>query len=150
MHVCDNQQPDHTIIALLAENHKDAWPHIYDKYASMIYGIIFNMTGDEAIAGELLTEIFLELKQKKLLARVQTALCHTLVRLTHKLTIKLLNARGLTPISIQLVNGNYPIISSLYFELTTINEKGADSAVTKQEILKNLRAEFNHFRNQNK
>ena len=150
MHISDNQQPDHVILLLLAQNQEDAWPYLYDKYASMMYGIVFNMTGNESKAGEILTEIFLTLREKKMLSRVRNALCHSLVRHTHKLTIQHLKALGMKPISVQSKSGNYPIINALYFELEAINEQELDSDISKQEILKNLRAEFNHFRAHNK
>ncbi len=150
MHACDNQQPDTVIIAMLAQNNKEAWLHLYNKYASMLYGIILNMTGNETIAGDILTEVFIALKHKKLLMRVKDALCHSLVRHTHKLTLKYLHERGLKPISIQTPNGDYPIINSLYFELATINELGSSSDIAKQEILRSLRTEFDHFRDQSK
>lgn len=147
MHISNNQQPDHVILLLLAQNQEDAWPYLYDKYASMMYGIVYNMTGDEAKAAEILTEIFLTLKQKKMLSRVQNALCHSLVRHTHKLTLQHLKKLGLKPISLQTVNGNYPIINELYFELNTLNETEIHSDVHKKEILTSLRLEFNSFRN---
>lgn len=147
MHICDNQQPDTTIIAMLAKNDDSAWVQLYDKYASMMYGIVLNMTGDEKVSGEILTDVFMQLKDKKLLSGVKAALCHSLIRHTYQLTIKYLTARGLTPISIEPVNGNYPRINSLYFELSTINEQGVDADNSKDTILKSLQAEFNQFRN---
>jgi hypothetical protein len=150
MHPCDDQTPDSDIIKMLANNDKAAWVHLYDKYASMLYGIILNMTGNELIAGDILTELFIELKRKKLLIRVQNALCHSLVRHTHKLTIHYLHIRGLIPISKQSANGDYPSINTLYLDLATMNELGYSSDIAKEEILLSLRAEFNNFRNKRK
>jgi hypothetical protein len=147
MHILDNQQSDTTIIAMLAKNEKFGWELLYDKYASMLYGIVLNMTGDEKVSGEILTDVFIQFRDKKMLSMVKTALCHSLIRHTYQLTIKYLAARGLTPISIEPVNGNYPRINSLYFELSTINEQGVDADNSKDTILKSLQAEFNQFRN---
>lgn len=112
-----------------------------------MYGIVFNMAGEEKIAEEILVEIFIDLKKKKLLSGVRTALCHSLIRHTHKLTLVHLLARGLKPVRIQAENGNPPAISSLYFELAAINQVETNSDMAKQEILSNLRTEFNRFRN---
>jgi len=150
MDPCYNQPSDIAIISMLTKNVDEAWVSIYDKYASMMYGIILNMTGNETLAGEILTDVFVKLRKGKLLSRVRAALCHTLVRHTHKLTFEYLKKRGLKPISTQSSNGDYPIISSLYFELATINEGGDYSDRSKEEILINIREEFNHFRNQTK
>lgn len=148
MDPCDNQQPDTVIISLLAKNGKEAWIHLYDKYVAMMYGIIFNMTGNETISSDILTDVFYELKAKKMLQGVKVALCHTLVRHTYKLATAYLKKRGLTPISIQSINGDYPVINSLYFELATINEFGHATGRSKEDVLISLREEFNHFQNQ--
>ena len=150
MHQSKSQVSDATIISLLNKNDITAWAHIYDKYASMMYGIIYNMTGNEVIAGAILTEVFAGLKEEKLLSRINTALCHSLVRHTHKLTIKYLEQRGLKPISTPSAGGDYPLISTLYFELASINETGNSTNTNKEQILTSLRSEFNQFRDQSK
>ncbi len=147
MHPCNNQEPDTAIILLLAKNDDTAWSYIYDKYAPIMYGIIYNMTGAENVAEEILVEIFIDLKRKKMLSGVRTALCHSIIRHTHRLTLSHLIARGLTPAQIQPENGNHPAISTLYFELAAINQLETTSSLAKQAILLNLRAEFNRFRN---
>lgn len=147
IHPCNNQEPDTNIILLLAENDDAAWAHLYDKYASIMYGIVYKMVGEENVAEEILVEVFIDLKRKKMLAGVRTALCHSIIRHTHRLTLSHLVARGLKPVRTQSENGSQSAISTLYFELAAINQLETTSSLAKQAILLNLRAEFNRFRN---
>jgi DNA-directed RNA polymerase specialized sigma24 family protein len=124
-----------------------SWAHFYDKYAPLMYGTILNMSGDKAIAEKILEEAFLELKDKEIPTSPCNDIRHWLLRHTYKLTLKHLKIRGLKA---QPFNENYPVINLFYFEEITLDEVATKLEITQQEVLKKLRAEFNHFRNDDK
>ena len=49
------------------KNNISTWEQVYDKYAPMMYGTIINMTHDEKMAGDILQEVFLDLKKKDII-----------------------------------------------------------------------------------
>ncbi len=130
---------------MFAQNDKLAWEYLYDKYASMMYGIIINIAGDKTHADDILTDIFVELKTKEMLSRIQSALCHTLIRFTYVLTVKYLKEKELKSGQTILENNNSPHIYLLYKQLSTLNESAAKSLIIKRNILLNLRSEFIQF-----
>ncbi len=146
MHTCDNHLSDAAIILLLVKKNKIAWVHIYGKYAAMMYGIVFNLAKDETTAAEILIEIFDEIKQKNMLSNAQSTLCHILAHFTRKLTIEHLTQRGLNLPVIQETSKEYPLVSTLFFGLSTVNDTGENLGIAKEEILVNLREEFNQLR----
>ena len=121
------------------------WAHIYDTYSPMMYGTILKMTGDVRMADIILEEVFIELHKKEIFLRHNTPLNHVLLRHTFKSTIKHLETRGQN--IHESFNVHYPLINKFYFEQTTLKEVALELDITEQEVLKNLRAEFNHFCN---
>ena len=96
MHPSDDYPTDTAISLMLDQDNKIAWEHIYNKYASIMYGIIQNLTSNKEISEEIMIEVFVNLKRNKLLQGVETTLCRTLVIQTYHITTKYLKAIGQT------------------------------------------------------
>lgn len=128
------------------QHNTSEWAHIYDTYSPMMYGTILKMTHDARMADIILEEVFIELHKKEILVPHHTPLNHVLLRHTFKSTIKHLETRGQN--IHESFNAHYRLINKFYFEQTTLKEVALELDLTEQEVLKNLRAEFNHFCNQ--
>lgn len=135
------------VISMVVHNNESIWEYVHHKYAPMMYGIILKMTDDKTIAEEVFKAVFLELNEKKVISKIHPGLYLQLLRHTYKSTLKLLKVRGQTPINTQPFNENYPLISQFCFASNTVKEVALKSGVTEEEMLLNLRAEFNQLRN---
>ena len=140
-------QLDAALIPMFDKNDPLVWEHVYDNFAPLMYGTILNLTGDEAIAGELLEQAFLDLKKKNILTQISTTICHKILRHTYKLTVNHLKSLGLAPSKTQSLIDNNAHINMFYFEETTLRDAAKSTNLTEQEVRKNLRAEVNHLRN---
>ncbi|MEP6846169.1 MAG: hypothetical protein ABI861_09200 [Panacibacter sp.] len=60
---------DQYILFMLAENNLKSWENLYDKYAPVMYAVICNLTDNKAVAAEILTEAFMQVKQKQILLK---------------------------------------------------------------------------------
>ena len=143
----NTHQLDAALIPMFAKNDPLVWEHVYDNFAPLMYGTILNLTGDEAIAGELLEQAFLDLKKKNILTQISTTICHKILRHTYKLTVNHLKAIGLSPSKTLSTDGNTTHINLFYFEETTVKDAALSTNLTEQEVKKNLRAEVNYLRN---
>jgi DNA-directed RNA polymerase specialized sigma24 family protein len=144
-----NSISDTTIVSMMTENNLSAWEHLYDKYAPMMYGAIFQITGDAAMAEEIFKKCFLELKENDDLLKVKTALCPFLLRHAHSATLNYLKNCGLASVVTGQASFNDdPLIQLLSSENVTINE--SKSNFTQKKARKKLREEFNILRNQRK
>jgi DNA-directed RNA polymerase specialized sigma24 family protein len=132
-----------TLVPNLVQNKESDWANFYDKYASIIYGAILEMTGDEVSSTEILEEIFLDLYKKKVFSPYHTTFCMSLLRHTFQLTVKYLETKGLKVH--QSFNENYPLINLFYFKQVSLKEVAMKTNTIEKEVLKNLREEFNHF-----
>lgn len=140
-------QLDADLIPMFAKNDPSVWEHIYDQYAPLMYGTILNLTRDEAIAGELLEQAFLDLKRNNILLRISTTICHKILRHTYKLTINHLKTIGLAPSKTPSPHENMTHIDLFYFEGTSLKDAAKSTNLTEQEVKTNLRAEVNYLRN---
>jgi hypothetical protein len=143
----DNHKSDTEILSMLVENKKSAWAHLYDKYAPLMYGTILKMTGDETLAEAIFEIAFVELKERKILSPPHVDIRHSLLRYTYKITLKNLKVRGLKA---HPLNAHYPLINLFYFEQISLKEAATKLDITELAVLKQLRAEFNHFCNRSK
>lgn len=140
-----NNYSSKTLVANIVQNKESDWACFYDKYAPIMYGTILKMTGEEALAEEIMEEVFLDLYRKKIISPYHTALCMSLLRHTFQLTLKYLENKGLR--AYQPFNDDYPLINLFYFQQGTLKEAAMKTETTEKEVLTNLREEFNHFCN---
>ena len=143
MFPANNHQLDAALMPMFAQNDPTVWEHIYDNYAPLMYGTILKLTEDEAIAGELLEQAFLDLKMKNILSSISTTICHKILRHTYQLTLNHLKKQGLTPNPAY----NNVYLDKFHFECATLKDAASSTNLTEQELRKNLRAEVNHLRN---
>ncbi|MDZ4708119.1 MAG: hypothetical protein SH818_06910 [Saprospiraceae bacterium] len=139
--------PGDLFLSILPGHHNSiVWEQVYQKYAPLIYGIILNMTGDKRIASEIFKDAFVGLKRKKILSRNHITLCQTLLRHAHKLTLKYLQLRGRVQANSSPFHSKFRLLNLLYCELISAKEVAQKLNMTEQEILLNLRMEFNQLR----
>ncbi|MEO7210571.1 MAG: hypothetical protein ABIY35_06485 [Chitinophagaceae bacterium] len=136
------------IIAMLEENNPLAWENLYDKYASVMYGLICNLTEDKLLAEEILMNAFLELKQKQILSKIKYALLPIIMRYTHSYTIEYLKNIRITEKTFhpqketELIHLFTTQCSSLKVAASILN-------ITVKETKKRLQVEFLNLRIQN-
>ena len=140
------RQTDIGLVSGLIDKKQTAWEQLYDTYASMMYGSILSITGDEKTACELLQEAFVELRNREVLLRTQSSLCVALIKHCCNITLKYLKTQGLKPQQERL-NRNCRLIYFFYFEDLTLSEIALQLAMPELEVLKNLQAEFREIRN---
>lgn len=145
-----NAIADSTIVAMLTENDLSAWESLYDKYASIMYGAVFQITKDERLAGAIFQESFLELKKNKNILKVKTGLCVFLLKYTHKFTFNYLKTMGLM---YEIKNIHHtdpdPLTQLLSSKYITVKQSEPELVLNQQkEARRKLREEFNQLRNQ--
>lgn len=141
----NKRQTDFKLVSELMDNKPTAWEQLYDTYASMMYGSILNITGDEKMACDLLQQAFGELRNREMLLRIQASLCLSLVKHCYNITLKYLKMRGLSPQN-ETLDRNYKLIHFFYFEEMTLTEIAVRLAMPELEVIKNLQAEFKDIR----
>jgi hypothetical protein len=122
------------------------WGAWYDQFAPLIYGVILKMTDNTTISETLLQKTFVLLNKKTGTAVEQSVLCRSLLRNAYALTLDYLSSRGLKPVTKQPFGEKLPLVNLFYFELNSLKEAEAKLNMTMQEVLLNLRGEFNLFR----
>ena len=133
---------DKEIIALLSKKNDTAWKLLYEKYAPMMYGIILEMTGNAEMAEKILNETFRELKEKKKLLQVHTAICHRLLMHAYRMALRHLTAHDLSPVKCDQRNKKYPLTKLLCFEGATLKDAAASSGLDESEAFKKLQTEL--------
>ncbi|REG94337.1 RNA polymerase sigma factor [Algoriphagus antarcticus] len=133
------------IIGMLQENNPVAWRKLYDKYASAMYGLIYNLTKDKLLAEEIFMGAFLDLKQKQILSKTKYAFCPAILRYTYSYTTNHLKEIGIPP-----KNLNPPKEAELVHLLTTqcnsLNEAASILNISLKEAKKRLHFEFSNLR----
>jgi len=144
-----NPISDVTIVSMLAENHSAAWEQLYDKYASMMYGAVIQITKDERIAEHIFKECFIQLKETKHISKVRDPLALFLFKHAQSFTLNYLKLVDLTHGASNKPNINGPLMRLLSCKNISINsESKSQIAVEQAEARKKLREEFNHLRKQ--
>ena len=88
---------DQNILSMISENNLEAWGHVYDKYATEMFGVINKLTEDKKIAEEIFKEAFLQLKEKQILSKLKYSLYAWLLMYTQIFAQRLLKERGIIP-----------------------------------------------------
>ncbi len=63
---------------------------LYDKYAEVMVGVIANLTDDTEIADEILTQAFLEIKEKKVFEKPSYAVMVRLLKHTYNCAVSII------------------------------------------------------------
>jgi DNA-directed RNA polymerase specialized sigma24 family protein len=133
------------LINMVQVNNPVEWRKLYDKYASAMYRLIYNLTKDKSLAEEILMDAFLDLKQKKILSKPKCALYPIIMRHTYSFTTK-----HLREISISPENSNPPKEAELIHLLTTqcnsLKEAASILNISDKEAKIRLQVEFSSLR----
>ena len=86
---------DQNILSMISENNLEAWGHVYDKYATEMFGVIHKLTEDKKIAEEIFKEAFLQLKEKQILSKLKYSLYAWLLMYTQIFAQRQLKERGI-------------------------------------------------------
>ena len=116
-----NQISDSTILNLIRENNLKGWNLLYDKYTSMMYGIIYTHKDDKGLADEILINLFIRLKEEQMLLRINFALCVCIPYHTYSNAEQELKRRGINCTESPFMgNSILHIFNSQYWRQTTI------------------------------
>ena len=137
------------IIVLLQENNPLAWEHLYNKYATAVYGLICNLTEDKLLANEILIKSFISLKKKQVLLDIKCALLPHILRHTYTFTTNHLKKISLKP---QIFNPqkDFVLIHLLSTQCNSLKDAALILKVTVEETKKRLHDEFLNLRISNK
>lgn len=91
-------QSDNKIISMIAQKQIMGWMHLYDKYSSSMYGIIFILSKNKNIAESIFFDYFLHLeKSSEILTMQKNRICPFLMQGTYSFGICELKRKGLEP-----------------------------------------------------
>ena len=135
---------DTIILGLIRENNLKGWELLYDKYAAVMYGVICTYTADRELAEEILTGLFMGLKEEQRLIKVNVALCACILRYTYTNTRKELKKRGIN--YTEIPNMMSSLIHIFCSQYTTIKKVSTDLKVSEIEVKQQLQKEIFMFR----
>ena len=131
-------------IASLSENLGSAWEQLYSKYAPLVYGVIYHITGEEKIAQEIFEEVFCDIKKKGVILEETPPLCTCLLRHTFSVTFLHLNSLGIAPPIIDPnAAGDFALYHILNAAETEVKSQAAGSEV-KNDIHGNIHTVDKH------
>ena len=131
---------DKIILNLIRENNLKGWELLYDKYAAVMYGIICTYTADKELAEEILTGLFIRLKDEQRLIKVNVALCACILRYTYTNAREELKKRGINYTEIpNMMSSLLHIFCSQY---TTIKKVSTELKVSELEVKQQLQKEI--------
>lgn len=147
MEVVTNQISDSTILSLITENNLKGWEQLYDKYCSVMYGIISTHTSDKNLAEKIFIKLFISLKQEGILLKIKFALCACLLRYTYLNTRKELRIRGIISTESRIRENS--VLHIFCSQSITTKQVAENFKLSEQEVRQNLRKEFLKLRSQN-
>lgn len=139
---------DQNIRAMLVENKREAWEFVYEKYAAIMYGIIYNLTEDSTVAKEIFIETFVQLKEKEILLNINCEIRPCILRYTNTFARQQLKDRGIVFMENHIEKKSFiNILSSQYI---TLHELAVKVNLTDLEVKKKIRVEYIELSNRNK
>ena len=141
------QITDLNILSLIRENNLAGWGQLYDKYAPIMYGIIFTYTTDKIFSDKIFIDLFIRLKEDEILLKIDYPLCVFILRYTHLNTRKELKNRGIYYTEPPIEKNS--ILQTLCSHSLNLKSVAENLGMSEQEVKKNLRKEFLIFRSQN-
>jgi hypothetical protein len=116
-----NSTSDEELIIMLQENNPNAWEHLYDKYAPAMYCIICKLTVDTSISETIFIQLFVQLKENPILAKVENDLCLTLLNYTYTFSILFLEHQKIAPLEISAADQD-KLIYTICHTLTSLKD----------------------------
>ena len=134
------QAPDETLAIQVARGNAAALEVLYDRYASIVLGISLKVTGDQALAEDVLQETFWRVWQSAGTYQSQLgSFTGWLFRIARNLAIDSYRRRNVRPQAISGVDGSDPILDELPDPNTDVAEQ-AQSILKNRQIRKALAA----------
>jgi RNA polymerase sigma-70 factor, ECF subfamily len=134
------QAPDETLAIQVARGNSAALEVLYDRYASIVLGISLKVTGDQALAEDVLQETFWRVWQSAATYQSQLgSFTGWLFRIARNLAIDAYRRRNVRPQAISGVEGSDPILDEMPDPNTDVAEQ-AQSILKNRQIRKALAA----------
>lgn len=132
------QAPDETLATQVARGNSAALEVLYDRYASIVLGIALKVTGDQALAEEILQETFWRVWQSAATYQSQLgSFTGWLFRIARNLAIDTHRRRNVRPQAISGLEGSDPILDEMPDPNTDVPEQ-AQSILKNRQIRKAL------------
>ena len=132
------QAPDETLATQVARGNSAALEVLYDRYASIVLGISLKVTGDQALAEDVLQETFWRVWQSAATYQHQLgSFTGWLFRIARNLAIDAYRRRNVRPQAISGVDGSDPILDEIPDPNTDVPEQ-AQSILKNRQIRKAL------------
>jgi RNA polymerase sigma-70 factor (ECF subfamily) len=123
--------PDETLAIQVARGNSAALEVLYDRYASIVLGLSLKVTGDQALAEDVLQETFWRVWQSAGTYQSQLgSFTGWLFRIARNLAIDVYRRHNVRPQAISSVDGSDPILDEM-------PDPNTDVAEQAQSILKN-------------
>ena len=130
--------PDETLATQVARGNSAALEVLYDRYASIVLGISLKVTGDQALAEDVLQETFWRVWQSAATYQPQLgSFTGWLFRIARNLAIDAYRRRNVRPQAISGVDGSDPILDEMPDPNTDVPEQ-AQSILKNRQIRKAL------------
>jgi RNA polymerase sigma-70 factor, ECF subfamily len=130
--------PDETLATQVARGNSAALEVLYDRYASIILGISLKVTGDQALAEDVLQETFWRVWQSAATYQPQLgSFTGWLFRIARNLAIDAYRRRNVRPQAISGLEGSDPILDEMPDPNTDVPEQ-AQSILKNRQIRKAL------------
>ena len=130
--------PDETLATQVARGNSAALEVLYDRYASIVLGISLKVTGDQALAEDVLQETFWRVWQSAATYQPQLgSFTGWLFRIARNLAIDAYRRRNVRPQAISGLEGSDPILDEMPDPNTDVPEQ-AQSILKNRQIRKAL------------
>jgi RNA polymerase sigma-70 factor (ECF subfamily) len=132
--------PDETLVIQVARGNSTALEILYDRYASIVLGITLKVTGDQALAEDVLQETFWRVWQSAGTYQPQRGpFTGWLFRIARNLAIDAYRRRNVRPQAISGVQGSEPMLEETPDPDSDVAEQ-AQSKMKNRQIRKALAA----------
>ena len=135
-----NKISDSTTVVFIRENNLRGLNKSYNKYAPVIYGVIFTHTADKSVAAWIIIQLFVHLNQAKIFLKINFSLCVSMIKYTHIYLRQKLKIRGIN-FTVSLIEAT-SLIQTFCFQLTTIKQESSKLKISKKEVTQYLYKEF--------
>jgi hypothetical protein len=132
----------------LRENNSLIWDSLYDQYSPVIYGVIYSLTDDTAIAEKIFTDAFVQLKETSIISKNDPSVSYTLLKYIYSFTKQKLDQFGVNPKNLNQ-SEEVRLINLLYTQCESLKDVAFILSITEDEAKKKLRSEFLALRNKN-
>lgn len=129
------------ILTRLLDNDPDVWENIYDKFSSVIFEVISNLTTDPRLKKDIFTEVFRDIKQSGILLEASSAnMSFTISRYVYRYTVTKLGLREPDPMTDG--NGKPGIVNLLSTRCDSIRDAAFILNITEEEAKRQLHLEW--------